>query len=213
MFLYRVGKIILQPILNVFTPIKKLGYKEQPFDGGTMVVSNHISNFDVFVVARCFKNQSYFLCKKEMFEKKFPAFVIKKCGGLEINREKPEFSEIKECLKILKEKKRLVVFPEGTRNKSNDGNLLEIKGGSAMFAFKTQSRIIPMYIAGKSKIFKKSYVYIGEPFDFSEFYGQKFNQESSEKMSEIIRDKILECKSKFEDYINNKKLKKTNKNK
>ena len=49
---------------------------------------------------------------------------------------------------VLKENKKLVVFPEGTRHKDkvDKGELGETKNGVAMFAIKGKAPIVPVWI-------------------------------------------------------------------
>ncbi|MBQ2717682.1 MAG: 1-acyl-sn-glycerol-3-phosphate acyltransferase [Clostridia bacterium] len=205
---YSVVRTIFGPLYKLFLPTKKLGYKEQPFDGSTVVICNHLSNFDCATLTTSFKKQSYFLAKKEVFKNKFVGAILRGMGGISIDRDKPEFSEIKNTLKLLKERKRLIIFPEGTRNKECDGNLLPLKGGAGMFAFKAKARIIPVYLNKPNRFFRRNYMYIGEPFDLAEFYGEKFTQELSDKISAKMAEQIMLCKQKLEEYFENKKKKK-----
>lgn len=201
---YTVVRATVGSLYKLFLPTKKLGYKEEEFDGSTVVVCNHLSNFDAATLTTSFKKQSFFLCKKEIFKNKFIGAIIRWLGGIPIDRDKPEFSEIKNTLKLLKERKRLIIFPEGTRNKSGSGELLELKGGAGMFAFKSKARIIPVYINKPNRFFRKNYMYIGEPFTLDEFYNEKFTQEVSEKISVKMGEHIMLCKTKLDEFLQNK---------
>ena len=57
-----------------------------------------------------------FMAKKEWFKGKFKNWLFRSLGAIPVDREKPDFASIKACLKVLKDDKPLVVFPEGTRN-------------------------------------------------------------------------------------------------
>ena len=57
-------------------------------------------------------------------------------------------------------------------------------------------------------MFKKSYVIVGKPIDFSEFYGQKFNDEVSSKCTQILEDTMRSLQQelfKIVDEIKSKK--------
>lgn len=203
-FIYWVARIIVEPFYRLFFPTKRYGYKEEKYDGSTVIICNHLSNFDSVTTAITFKNKSYYLCKKELFSNKFFGFFVKAFGGIGINRDKPEFNELKTALKLLKDRKRLIIFPEGTRNKSGE-ELLEIKGGAGMFAFKAKARIIPMYIDRPNRFLRMNHLYIGKPFTLEEFYGEKFNAEVSDKINEKMKEQILECKKLLEERLNNRK--------
>ena len=111
---------------------------------------------------------------------------------------------------MLKDNKRLAIFPEGRRNfETND--LQEIKQGTALFAVKGQAQITPVIIYDRLKMFKKGYVIVGKPFDFSEFYGQRFTDEVSNKCTQILSDKMHELQQEVFRLVeeeNSKKRKK-----
>ena len=110
-----------------------------------------------------------------------------------IQRGKLDLTATKSALKVLKQGKGLVIFPEGTRNKT-DKTLGSIKAGAAMFAIKSQSPIVPIWIKKKPKLFRCNVLQYGKPFILEEFYDKKLNAETLEKASKIIETKLLENK-------------------
>ena len=113
---------------------------------------------------------------------------------------------LKTCLKTLKNGKKLIIFPEGTRNKTNE-RLLHIKGGAGVLAAKTGVNVVPMYIKEKSRIFRRNYLYVGEPIDISEYFGKRVDRAAEEALAEKIREGILSTGDKLEEYLENKKAK------
>ena len=97
-------------------------------------------------------------------------------------------------MKALKSDKKLFVFPEGTRLKNEADILGEIKSGMALIAIKTKTPIVPIWIERKPKIFRKSVYTIGKPFELSEFYGVKLDEETLEKANAVVREKMLELR-------------------
>ena len=114
--------------------------------------------------------QELVAAKKELFNSKFKAWVIKGIGGISIDRQSNDLGAIKASLKVLKEGRKLVIFPEGTRHHNQTMEFGEIKGGASMLAIKAKVPIIPIYINRQPKIFRKSIITIGEPFELDEFY-------------------------------------------
>jgi 1-acyl-sn-glycerol-3-phosphate acyltransferase len=70
---------------------------------------------------------------------------------------------MKTAIKVLKEGNMLVVFPEGTRQKSE--KLGEGKKGAASMALRSGASILPVAIIGSYKPFRRMKVVYGEPFD------------------------------------------------
>ena len=67
-----------------------------------------------------------------------------------------------------------------------------IKGGSVVFAVKAKCPIVPMMLSGKAKIFRKTKLIIGKPFELSDFYGKKLSDEDIEQLDEIVRAKMVD---------------------
>ena len=110
-----------------------------------------------------------------------------------------------QILKCLKNNEKVAIFPEGTRNKTKTNDLQEIKGGAGVFAVKAKCCVVPMMMLKKPKLFCKTKVIVGEPFELSEFYDLKLASE----VIKSIDDKIT-CKMN-EQYLNLLKLTQKNK--
>lgn len=190
MFLYNVIRIIATPIIRLLFPFKTIG-KKNACKGACVIVSNHLSNADSFIVGIQYKGKIFVLGKKESFSPKIVGRFLKTVGGIPIDRDNPSPSTLLNCIRLLKGGDRLLIFPEGTRNKTNE-RLLPLKGGAALLAIKSKVPVQTVFIEGKSRLFRRNYIKIGEPFDLREFYDEKLNAETLEKADKIIRDKLLE---------------------
>ena len=111
---------------------------------------------------------------------------------------------IKECMKALKEGKKLYIFPEGTRLKDESKILGEIKSGLAMIAIKTKTPILTVWHERKPKAFRRSNIYIGKPYELTEFYGKKLDEETLNEANNVVREKMLEVYHEIQE----KKVKK-----
>lgn len=202
---YMFCKILCWIPLMILHPTRIVGKKNLP-KGKAILSLNHRSNWDyvLFGVNSCTKYRV--LAKKELFHNKFFGWILHNFGGIEIDREANDINAIKKCFKLLKENKKLLIFPEGTRLKDENQILGEIKSGMAMIAIKTKTPIVPVWIVRKPKLFRKSTYVIGQPFELSDFYGTKLDEETLEKATQVVREKMLEVKDKW-------LLKKTKKNK
>ena len=207
---------IVRPLLMLFYkliyPTKVFGLENVVQDGKRIVICNHLCKMDVFVVGALFKNKTYFLSKIEWWDNKLLGWVISKLGAIPLDRDKPSLSTIKTALKVLKDEKRLGIFPEGRRN-FDTNDLQEIKHGTSMFAFKGQAPITAVIINDKLKPFRKNYAIVGKSFDFLEFYGQKFTDEVSDKCTEIIANHMKELQNELAKLVEEEKSKKKSKKK
>lgn len=174
-------------------PTKIIGKENIP-KGACILSCNHTSNMDAVMLALKTWEKKYYLAKKELFKNKFMGFFLKKFGAIQIDRQANDITAIKNCLKVLKNNKKLVIFPEGTRVHNENMELGEVKHGVAMFAIKAKVPIVPIFIIKKFKIFRRNGIYIGTPFTLEEFYGKKLTEEEMNKAGEIVTAKMNEIR-------------------
>ncbi len=190
-------KVILFIPFIILFPCRMIGKRNIP-KGRAIIVCNHKSNFDYIYLWNKIWRMQYVLSKDSLYKNKLVAAFFRSCGGIAVNRDKVGLSTIKESIAVLKKEKLLTIFPEGTRNKTNEP-LLEFKAGASLFAVKTNTPIIPMFIMKKGGFFKLNKIIVGEPLYFDESYK---GEEGMLKANEIIREKMLQLK---ENYENKKK--------
>lgn len=138
------------------------GRENIPQDSERLIIcGNHKSNLDPVAISTIFERQIFWMAKKELFENKFFGGFLTKLGAFPIDRQGNDLAAIKKSLKILKNEDVLGIFPEGTRVKEAD--YTRIKSGIALIAQKTNSRVLPVYIEGDYKPFRKTRIHFREP--------------------------------------------------
>lgn len=191
---------------SVFYPTKFHGI-ENVCDSNTLICCNHLSIIDVLYLARIFDKDTNFLAKKEVVNNKLFGRFLRNFGAIPIDRENVDIRSILTIVKILKNGKNLVIFPEGTRNKTGNTDLLPFKGGSMVFAVKTKKPILPIIIYKKARIFRKNHVIIGKAFYLDEFYGRELNDQTISQMENFVRDKMIELQFQLKEIVSSKKKK------
>lgn len=185
-------------------PAKFIGKENLP-NGACIVSSNHTSNLDAILLALHSWEKKYYLAKKELFSNKLSGAFYKSIGCIKIDREKSDVNAIKQSLKVLKNNKKLVIFPEGTRINKENMELGEVKHGVAMFATKAKVPVVPMFVSKKPKLFRRTKIFIGKPFELNEFYGKKLSSEELERASEIVTEKMNELREYALNSLTKKK--------
>ena len=199
---------LLVKISNLIYPFKAFGVENIP-NGKAVICSNHLRAIDVTFFPTIFKEDMYFLAKKELFEKKFTARLLSSYGAIPIDRDNLDFKAIINAIKVLKNDNKLVIFPEGTRNKTGTTNLLPFKAGSMVFATKAKCPIVPVIISNKAKVFKKTYILIGKPFELTEFYDKKMTDEVILQMEEVVFQVMKNMQNELPNIISQSKKKKS----
>lgn len=202
--MFHFVQIIAAMPVRMFYPTKIIGKKNIP-KGACILSSNHTSNMDAVIFALKTWEKKYYLAKKELFKNKFMGFFLKKFGAIKIDRQSSDVTAIKNCLKVLKEGKKLFIFPEGTRVQNENMELGEVKHGVAMFAIKAKVPIVPIFISKKPKPFRRNKIFIGEPFTLEEFYGKKLDNEELEKAGKIVTRKMNEVRDNALNSLTKKK--------
>ena len=191
--MYYFFKILAWVPLRVLYPLT-VKNKNIP-KGKVILISNHRSNLDSVLLHNILWCKPRVLAKKEVFEKKGFRWFLKMTGTIPVDREKVELSTIKSCMAVLKSDKKLMIFPEGTRSKSDNENLNEVKNGVALIAMKANSPIVPIWIKKKPRLFRFNKIIFGEPFDLTSFNGRKIDHDTLEEVSKLIANKLEATKN------------------
>ncbi len=185
---------------SMLYPIKVYGKENMP-KGGAVIVCNHFRAIDCGFIARICDKDIKYLAKKEIFKNKLISKIVKSYGGIPIDRENPDMKSLLEAIKEIKKGNKLCIFPEGKRNVSGTSDLQEIKGGSVIFSVKAKCPIVPIMMLKKAKIFSRTKIIIGEPFELSDYYGKKLSGEDIEALDQIVREKMIAEQNKLKQLL------------
>ena len=111
--------------------------------------SNHLSLIDTPLLIAHLPRPMCALAKKELFSVPFMGWYLHRQGHVPIDRSDPKATvrSLAEAARIVqKERKSLMLFPEGTR--SMDGAMLPFKEGTALLAIRSSTPIVPVAIVG-----------------------------------------------------------------
>lgn len=118
-------------------------------------MSNHQSDFDIFIVLAHLPGQFRWIAKKELF--RIPVFgrAMKNAGYIEIDRQHRQraLQSLAEAARKIREGKSVMSFPEGTRSK--DGAVKPFKKGMFHLALEAGVPIVPITIIGAAEIMPK----------------------------------------------------------
>ena len=183
---------VLYPIIWVFMrilhPWNAVGADNIP-EGAAVICGNHTTLGDPLYVVCAMgrKRQTHVMAKAEIIKWPVVGFLLKKAGIIGVNRGKSDMGAVKECLRALKNGEKLLMFPEGTRVK--DGESAEAHTGAAMFATRTGTPLVPVYIQPKKRRFRKTTVVFGSPY-YPEFEGRKPSAEDYQRIADDLLDRV-----------------------
>lgn len=123
-------------------------------DGNVLYVGNHQGYFDIPLSLGYLPKHKAFVAKIEMIKAPILSLWMKKMGCIFLDRSnlRQSVKVIKEGIEKLKSGASLVIFPEGTRAKSNQ--VAEFKKGSMKLGVKANVPIVPFTIDGSFKMYE-----------------------------------------------------------
>ena len=196
-------RVLVLPTFFLLRPCRYYGNRKVK-DGAYIYVSNHYGLMDPAYVAATTWEGIHFVGKKEIFESKILGGIARKAKAISVNRDGNDVRGLLDCFKCLKNGDKICIYPEGTRNKT-DQELLPFHHGAAIMSIKCKTPIIPIVIYSKPKFFRRTDILIGEPFELTEYYNKKLSDEEMAQADEYLRQHMLEMRRKHTEYLANKK--------
>ncbi len=184
---YKLLKPILSPIFKFYYRPKVYNKEVIPKEGPILIVGNHKHIMDQCLAIISTKRVIHYMAKKEYFDGK-TAFFFKMTGCISVNRSIHDEDAKEKALDVLKNGGAIGLFPEGTRNKTNQ-LLLPFKFGAVSMAKKTNATIVPFGITGDYKFRTKNLkIKFGKPFKI----GNMSLESANEKLRKEVESILLE---------------------
>jgi 1-acyl-sn-glycerol-3-phosphate acyltransferase len=161
-FFYRFCRFIVVTFFRLMYRWRYVGYENIPQTGPVILASNHIHNFDPFLVAAPAKRFINFMAKEELFRFAPIGRLVRYLGAFPVRRGMSDKRALKTSLDITQNGGCLMIFPEGHRSKT--GEIQQGLPGVAFIARKAQCPIVPIAIIGPYRFRKKLSVRVGKPF-------------------------------------------------
>ena len=173
---FRVMYTLFAGVVKVFLNIKVVNPENEPDEGGCLICANHVSAADAVVICYAFrKNQAHFMAKKELFKIPLLSGLIKLLGAFPVDRKGSDVGAIKKAIATVKEGKSVGIFPQGHRYPKVDPRSTPVKNGAGLIISRAECDVVPVYILRKKntfRLFKKTYVIIGDKIEFSSLAGK-----------------------------------------
>jgi 1-acyl-sn-glycerol-3-phosphate acyltransferase len=160
-----------------------------------IIMTNHQSAFDIFVLLAVLPVDFKFIMKEELMKIPVFGFACRRAGYIGIVRADPRqaVKSMDRAAERIRSGASVLVFPEGTR--SEQGSLQAFKKGGFHLALKAGCDILPVTIIGTSKIMRKGSfrinpgwvrVVVGAPVSV-----EKYNKQSVGNLMERIHEEMI----------------------
>jgi len=186
-YLYKICRIIYSTLLKIIYRPKALGMENIPSDGAIIFAGNHKHAVDPTMVMSNTKRIVHYMAKEELF-RGLHGIIFNRIGLIKVYRDRKNPKAVIEAEEILKNGGTIGIFPEGTRNKT-DEELLKFRPGAVKIAKKTNTKIVPFCIKGKYKLFRKGVtIEFGKPIDVSKMEVEEANEYLKNEVLNLIRE-------------------------
>ena len=192
------GYRLLTPLMRVlfrFYYHPKIIHKEViPKEGPILIVGNHRHVYDQCLTIMATKRGIHYMAKKEYVDGRM-AWFFWFVGCIPVNRQIKDKVATEKALDILKNDGAIGLFPEGTRNKTNNTFLLPFKYGTVSMAKKTNATIIPFGLTGDYKFRSKNLmIRYGSPFKVGDMSLEEANDKLYHEVEKLMRENLKSTK-------------------
>lgn len=179
---YRFMLAIARFLVAILYPIRVAGLENIPESGGAILCCNHISNRDPVLVACAVRRPVRFMAKAELFRIGWMTKFWKAVGAFPVKRGDSDMGALRTSLGVVNDGGVLGIFAQGHRDKSGE---LTMESGVALIALRTQAPVVPVFIAGSYRLFRRFHIIIGQPVDLSRYTGKYGSEQLKGAMVDI----------------------------
>ena len=162
--------------------VKIEGRENIPKDRNCVLMGNHQCILDPLMLALCVPDREiHFMGKKELWNNRLLGWAFTKVHGFPVDRGNMDMGAIRTAMNVLKEGDTLGIFPEGTRSKT--GHMLPLLGGASMLALRSRCDVVPVYIDGNYKPFRRMVVRVGKPVEMDDLLAGRVTKDTCEELT------------------------------
>ncbi|MBN1629324.1 MAG: 1-acyl-sn-glycerol-3-phosphate acyltransferase [Thermoleophilia bacterium] len=144
--MYSFFRLLSWGLLRVLFRVRVSGRDYIPPSGPLVVVANHESFLDPFVVGTVLMNrQATFLAAPWLYARPLVGWFVRGVGAIPAYGEGAEVTALRESIRTLQRGGTVALFPQG--GIARDG----ISGGAAFMAIKAPAPLLPMRISGAGR--------------------------------------------------------------
>lgn len=183
---------LMRAVCGILHPTTVEGLENLP-ESGALLCPNHASNWDPVLlgIALPVDYRLFAMGKSELFKYKPVAWVMRHLGAFPVNRGGSDINAVKTAIDVIKRGDNLLVFSEGTVIRDGighaDGLPAHAKSGVAVIGVRTGATMIPVFVDGPKKNFRRTRIVFGKPYQ-SVYTGRRGTAEEMQK----IADDLLE---------------------
>jgi len=195
---YGILWLLVNAVGRLLFRYRVVGREHVPARGGVLIAANHASYVDIPFMGAAVRRRIWHLGRQDLF---FPVLrpVIQWLGWIPIRQDRLDRSGFGKAVRLIREGKIVVIYPEGTR--TPDGRLRRGKPGVGLIVAETGCAVIPAYIAGTHEVLPMGArgislhpirVTFGTPIDFTEAAQRLSGKDLYQHVSRTVMARIAD---------------------
>lgn len=198
---YWTGYSLSAGLARVLFRFRVLHRERRILEGPVILAMNHQSYLDPPLAGVASGREVYFLARKTLLDVPVLGWLLPRLNVIPVDQEGTDRSALKALIRILKEGRGTVVFPEGSR--TLDGRLQPALPGLGFVIAKTLAPVLPMRIFGAHEAMPRGgrhlrlrpiTIVLGEPIHFAEADLQPRGKELYGRLSERVMAAVAALK-------------------
>ena len=197
MSVYGATRVVFRFFLYGLYRMKVQGRENMPEGGSFIILSNHRSMIDPFVLGTLYEDgELHFMAKEELFHNPIVRWYITHMHGFPVKRGQADLGAMRTAMQVLRDGNALGIFPEGTRHK--DGVMGEVQSGVSVLALRSKVPLIPVYITGKYRIGGKLRAIVGKPVDADDLRALRADKQTLDTLDQRIYQALVALQERAE---------------
>ncbi len=191
-------------IFRIFNKTKIKGKKNIPEESGMLIMVNHVSALDSFLIGPIFfPRMAFFPAKAELFKNPLLSVMYRGWGAFPVHRGRYNVGIMNKIVE-LSQNNIVIIHPEGTRSKN--GEIGQGTRGVGKIIYESSSPVIPICTNGMEKFlpvsklfpsfFKLINVNIGEKMDFSYYKNLEPTKETYKMIVDVLIEELKKLKTR-----------------
>lgn len=198
-FLWTLGKVFLQFFSVLCFHVRVAGRENVPARGAALLVTNHQSMLDPWMIGIALKRQIHFMARESLFKGGLGQYIFETTNAFPVRRGRADSTAVREAIRRLNCGFLLNLFPEATR--TADGTIGPIASGVAIIVHRAKVPVIPVVIDGAfeawprdRKFFRYRGIRVryGKPITYEEIANL-----SADEISVRIRRELIDLQKKL----------------
>ena len=188
-FLYTFVVLLYAIVVKLIFFMRFEGRENIPKDKNVILMGNHQCLLDPVTLALCARDREiHFMGKKELWNNRLLGGVFTQVHGFPVDRGNMDMGAIRTAMGVLKGGETLGIFPEGTRSRT--GHMLPLLSGASMLALRSGCEVIPVYIDGRYKPFRRMTVRVGRAVEMDDLRAGRVTKESCDELTGRIEEEF-----------------------